>query len=90
MNVKIHRVVVEPSSGQQTSYEGRYIHLFGTQAKLESYRYGEDYEEPFVGIVAKGSPVLYNKEHLNLNVYSTPTAKVLYNEVGSLTINGEY
>ena len=39
----------------------KYLHKFATQAQFESYYNGENYEEPFVGLIAETSGVSYNK-----------------------------
>jgi hypothetical protein len=56
----------------------KYLHKFETQAQCEAYMNGSDYEEPFVGLVAATSEILYNKvvpQPLTFNITSPGTIK---------------
>lgn len=67
-----------------------YLHKFETQSQFESYYYGENYEEPFVGFVAETSGVSYNKGSVPpppVDYRSMPLTIEITNGSGDITFN---
>ena len=65
----------------------KYLHKFATQTQFESYYNGENYEEPFVGLIAETSGVSYNKASTPIDYNTTPLTIEVTKGSGYITLN---